>query len=264
MLDVTMVGCGTVGHGVIDALRGADDVRITQLVVGASQVDATRREFPGMAVAASVDALPEHPGVLLECASRAAVNEHVLPALRNGIDCMLCTISAFAERGFAEAVDAATRAGGSRLHLLSGAVGGIDAIAAARVGGLTKVTHTGTKPPRGWKGTPAAEKFDLDRMTERTVLFEGSARDAARLYPNNANVAATISMVGIGLDHTRVQLVADPAATHNTHHIRAEGSFGEMELKFTGFPLPGNPKTSALTVYSAVSALRRRTAAVTF
>ena len=261
MLNVTMIGFGAIGQSVFKRLAGHLGIRIAHVVVPAEFVADTQAQA-GAAVRV-VDRVPDAPGLLLECAGHAALLAHVLPALGRGVECAVLSIGALSEAGLPERLADAARQGGTQLHLLSGAIGGIDAIAAARIGGLSEVIYTGRKPPAGWKGTPAESVVNLDTLTVATPIFEGSAREAARLYPKNANVAATLSLAGLGLDATRVRLIADPDVTENIHEYEARGEFGEMRVTMRGKPLADNPRTSALTVLSALRFLHNRVAALT-
>jgi aspartate dehydrogenase len=200
--------------------------------------------------------LDARPDLLVECAGHGALIEHVIPALRAGVSAVAVSTGALSDaRVYAQLEDAA-RAGGARVHLTPGAVGAIDALAAARLGGLDRVTYVGRKPPLAWRDTPAEARVNLDSLRESTTIFEGSARDAAALYPRNANVAATVALAGLGLDETMVRLEADPAISENVHSIAAEGAFGRFEITLYGRPLASNPKTSALTVFSVARAVK--------
>ena len=159
---------------------------------------------------------------------------------------------ALADVDLYERLAAAARRGRSQLRIVSGAIGALDALSAARVGALQQVTYRGRKPPKGWRGSPAESKLDLDSLAEATVHFSGSARNAALEYPKNANVAASVALAGIGFDDTLVELVADPGATRNVHEIVAEGDFGRFEFRIEGASLPDNPRSSAITAMSVV------------
>ncbi|OWY28138.1 aspartate dehydrogenase [Herbaspirillum robiniae] len=260
MLHVSMIGCGAIGAGVMEILKCDPEVAFDMVVVPEAHMDSARGVVSSLAPAAKVVTRlgDERPDLLIECAGHQAIGEHIIPALERGIPCMVVSIGALSEPGLVEKLEAAARAGKTQVQLLSGAIGAIDALSAAKVGGLESVVYTGRKPPQAWKDTPADGPFDLVGLKEATVIFEGSAREAARLYPKNANVAATLSLAGLGLDQTRVRLYADPGVTENVHHVEAKGAFGGFELTMRGKPLAANPKTSALTVYSVVRALGNR------
>lgn len=259
-LRVALIGCGAIGTSVLELLKGDTALAVVAIVVPEDGVAAAQRLVPGLPVASSVPATGID--LVVETAGHAAIEEHVLPALARGTPCIVASVGALSAVGLAERLEAAATAGRTQVQLIAGAIGAIDALAAARIGGLDSVRYTGRKPPQAWKGTPAEQGRDLDALAEETVIFEGSAREAAQLYPKNANVAATVSLAGLGLDKTLVRLIADPAIADNVHTVEAEGAFGSFELTMRNKPLAANPKTSALTVYSAVRALRNRAAAL--
>ncbi len=265
MLRIALIGCGAIGASVLELLHGDPRIALDCLIAPAAahaQAQAVAARWAPQARVCEALAASDTPDLLVECAGHGAIAEHVLPALSRGIPCVVVSIGALGEPGLAQALEQAAERGNTQVQLLSGAIGGIDALAAARVGGLDTVVYTGRKPPLAWAGTPAQEVCDLASLTQACCIFSGSAEEAARLYPKNANVAATLAFAGLGLQRTQVQLFADPAVGENVHHVEARGAFGSFELTMRGKPLAANPKTSALTVYSVVRALHNRSRAL--
>lgn len=261
MRKLTLIGHGAIGRSLYARLQGHAGVLVDCIVVPQHHV-AEVQSAVGEAVKV-LSQVPDAAYLLLECAGHEALTTHVLQALERGVECAVLSVGALAEPGLPEKLADAARRGGAQIHLLSGAIGGIDAIASARLAGLHSVTYTGRKPPQGWRGTPAERALNLDALTAPTVILEASAREAARLYPKNANVAATVSLAGLGLDATKVRLIADPTVAENVHEIDVRGEFGEMQITMRGKPLADNPKTSALTVLSALRFLDNRAGVMT-
>jgi len=260
--SITMIGFGAIGQEILSRCQQRQMIRISDIVVPGEFIAAAREVLGETDIQVS-DQVPRRTTLLLECAGHSAIHQHVLQALRDGIETAVLSIGALSEPGLPEALKDAAWAGKSRVHLLSGAIGGIDAIAAARIDGLSEVVYTGRKPPLSWQGTPAALLTDLEAVSTPICIFEGNAREAARLYPQNANVAATVSLAGLGFEATKVKLFADPTVTRNTHEVVAKGPFGEMKITLENFALASNPKTSALTVYSALRFLENRISSIT-
>jgi aspartate dehydrogenase len=205
-------------------------------------------------------ALAEPFAIAVECAGADALRELGSAVLRTGHTLIAASVGALAEDALRERLIDAARRGRSRLIVPAGAVAGIDGLAAARFAGLHRVVYTGSKPPRAWLNTPAEAVCDLGQIEVPTVVFEGSARDAARLFPKNANVTATIALAGIGLDRTKTTLMAVPHLEANIHEVEAEGSFGALKVLVSNNPSKDNPRTSALVALSILRILHDRDA----
>ncbi|MEG5935464.1 aspartate dehydrogenase [Enterobacter hormaechei] len=246
MKKVMLIGFGAMAQAVIERLPAG--VAIGWIVARASHHAAIHDQF-GDAVEALTSPMvcAQTPDLVLECASQQAVAQYGEEILRRGWHLAVISTGALEQRLLAAS---------GKLTLLSGAVAGIDGLAAAKEGGLERVTYQSRKSPASWRGSYAEQLIDLNAVSEAEVFFEGSAREAARLFPANANVAATVALGGVGMDDTRVQLMVDPATKRNTHTLHVEGLFGEFHLELSGLPLASNPKTSTLAALSAVRACR--------
>lgn len=183
-------------------------------------------------------------GLVVEAASQKAVAQ-LVSCLRH-CDIMIMSVGALADDKVLAALLETAKKHKRKIHIPSGAIGGTDAISA--VGGkLEMIMLETTKPPASLGRGDAV----------RTAIFEGSAREACRLYPQNVNVSATLSLAGIGFDKTIVRIVSDPAAKANTHRIFVESEAGKMKFEFENVPSEENPKTSALALLSALHRIKK-------
>ncbi len=254
---VGLIGYGGIAHDVVEALQKADaGIQLVSALCRPGRAEKARAALPGIDIVESLnDLLARGPEVVAEVAGQNAVAQHGADVLAHGVDLLVISIGALAEVKVLDNLKTAARRGKSRILLPAGAIGGIDAIAAMRLGGLNTVRYRSRKPPAAWRGSPAEKVADLDKLTARTVLYRGTAGEAALLYPQNANVAAAVALAGLGFDATEVELVADPDAPGNVHEIEAEGAAGRFAIQLQGKPSRSNPKTSALAALSVARAL---------
>jgi aspartate dehydrogenase len=167
--ELTLIGFGAIGRAVYERMRQHERVRITHIVVSPVKVAQLQIEL-GDAVKVSHQVPSETP-LILECAGHRALTEHVWPALQRGIECAVLSMGAFSETGLLEKLQAAAEQGQTQMHLLAGAIGGVDALAAAKQAGLDSVTYIGRKPPAGWRGSVAEQCVNLDALTEPLSLI---------------------------------------------------------------------------------------------
>lgn len=256
---VAVIGCGTIGSELataIDtgAIKNATLVSLFDIVEGSAQALKNRLRSTPSAHSNFQEFVSTDCDIVVEAASQEAVRKFARPVLESGKDLMLMSVGALGDRELLAGLQGVR---GGRIYIPTGAIAGIDAIRAVRHL-LESVTLTTTKSPKALAGAPFFErsKVKLDQIKERTVIYEGPAAEAVKAFPANVNVAAVLSLAGIGFERTKVRIVADPAAITNQHEITAAGSFGEFRFIVNNVPSPGNPKTSYLAVLSAIECLR--------
>ena len=125
------------------------------------------------------------------------------------------------------------------------------------MGGLDSVTVTVRKDPSAWKGTIAETLVDLDALTAPHTVFDGPVREGARLYPQNVNISAAAAIAGIGLDRTRVVIVADPTITTHIVELEAKGAFGRFTFMEDVTVSEENRKTGKLVAMAMVKSVRQ-------
>lgn len=253
-MKIAIIGHGAIAQYVRARLAELDIEEVAEIVRPGKEI-APNGAAPKIS---DLRELPMQPDLIVECGGHAALAAHGPVALGMGIDVLTVSLGALADHVLEAELNKAAKRGDARLHLASGAIGGLDALRGASVGEITAVSYLGRKPPAGWVGSPAETAISLDAIVEPTSHFKGTARDVALQYPKNANVAAAVAFAGVGLDETQVTLIADPTISSNIHEVHAAGEFGSFHFTVSGNGLPANPKSSALAAMSVVAFLKER------
>lgn len=200
--------------------------------------------------------------VIVECLPAAAAHDlahMVLKTHKTMIMISSCALVLYPE------LSTAVEKSRGRILVPSGALAGLDGVQALAQAGIDAATIISTKPPAGFRGAPyiLANKIDVDSITEKTMFFSGNVFEAAKAFPANVNVAASLALSGIGPEKTRVEVWADPAAKGNAHEIEVMGRFSTIRAKIENTPDPSNPKSSMQAAYSILAALKKRKSPLT-
>jgi aspartate dehydrogenase len=257
-LSVGIGGFGAIGRVVARRLdQGIEG--LTLAAVAARDVARAQSVMAGFAHAAPVVPLAqlwEHADVVVECAPAAVLREIAEPALRHGRVVIVLSCGALLDNF--DLVDLARRHGG-RIVVPTGALLGLDAVVAAAEGGIQSVTMVTRKPPEGLAGAPylKTNNIDITGLIRPKRIFSGTARDAARGFPANVNVAAALALAGIGSERTAVEIWADPNVTRNIHRIEVEAEAARLSMQIENVPSAENPRTGRLTPLSVIAALKK-------
>ena len=261
---VAIAGFGAIGkvlgRRLTDGSMPAVSDHFELVVIGARDVARTRAAVAAtltrmVPVVASTE-LAGKADILLECVPTPAFRSVVEPALAAGMTVITVSGAALLEHMDLEAV---ARKGGGQLILATGAIVGLDAIRAARLGRIDSVTMVTRKPPRSLATAKQVveDGRDLMALTAPELLFKGTAREGARRFPANVNVAAAIALAGIGADRTQLEIWTDPGVERNTHRVIVEADTARIEVAIANVPSDDNPGTGRITALSMLAALER-------
>jgi aspartate dehydrogenase len=258
VLRTAVVGLGAIGSVLVDKLRAGAVPGIDLVAVAARDLAKARSALdkidPNLRIV-SISDLPDVADLAIECAPAAVLEPIARVMLEQGKKVMVLSVGALLAHP--ELIELA-RSRGGQILVPTGALLGLDAVAAAAEGMIHTVRLKTTKPVKGLLGAPylVENGIDLSALTQPTRVFEGNAREAAKGFPANLNVAVALSLAGIGPDRTIVEIWADPAIDRNTHHIKVEADSASFEMTIRNVP-SDNPKTGRITPLSAIAALRK-------
>lgn len=259
-LRVAIAGLGSIGSKIATALdQGIEGLALSAVAVRDSAnhqafLNGLRR--PPQIL--PIDQLGDAADIVVECAPSSQLRAIVEPAVTRGRSAIVVSVGGLLDNF--DLVDLA-RTNGGRILVPTGALIGLDAVNAAAVGTIHSVKMVTRKPIDGLKGAPfiVQNNIDIDNLREPLKLFEGSARDAAKGFPANVNVAVALSLAGIGPDRTQMQVWADPTVTRNVHRIEVEADSARFSMGIENIPSE-NPKTGMITALSVIALLRKQRA----
>jgi aspartate dehydrogenase len=259
---VAVVGLGPIGRKVVEAL----DKGIDGLVLSAVSVQDPAKHQAFLAALKQppailpIDGLAEVADMVIECAPSKLVRSIVAPFVSRGKTAVVLSAGALLENE--DLIELARRNGG-QIVVPTGALIGLDAMTAAAEGKILSVRMVTRKPVMGLVGAPylVQNNIDIERITEPLKIFEGSAREAAKGFPANLNVAVALSLAGLGPDRTTLEIWADPALTRNMHRMEVDSDSARFSMSIENIPSE-NPKTGRITALSVIAYLRKQRSAL--
>jgi aspartate dehydrogenase len=246
-MKLGIIGCGAIGT---DVAKAADAMKDIEKIYLFDINNAAAEKLCKSLKKASLKPVEEFLGdvdVVFEAASQQAVAQYAAIVLEAGKDLIIMSIGSLFNDALRKKLENTARKHHRKIYLPSGAVCGIDGVLAASIEKLDSVTLVTTKPPASLGKS----------VEERTIVFKGTARDAVKQFPRNINVAACLSLAGVGFDETKVEIIADPVETRISHKILAHGRFGRLRAEVENMPNPNNPQSSYMASLSAIATLRR-------
>ncbi len=256
-LRVAVAGLGAIGATLVKELdRGIDGLELTAVSVqNAEKHRGWLGDLAAKPKVLPIDALAEAADIVVECAPSKLVRSIVAPVVTRGKTAIVLSVGALLEN---DDLIGLARQHGGQIVVPTGALIGLDAVTAAAVGTIRSVQMVTRKPVAGLAGAPyiVENNIDIEHISEPLKIFDGTAREAAKGFPANLNVAVALSLAGVGPDRTRVQIWADPTVSRNTHRIEVDSDSARFSMMIENIPSE-NPRTGLITALSVIACLRK-------
>lgn len=259
-MKVGIIGCGFIGATLAKTIETIDEIdKVYLLDNSINRAEDLAASLSKAEAISDIQKLIKRVDLVIESASQEAVKNYAPQVLEKGKDMMIMSVGALVNDKLWKSLTKLATQTQSRIYLPSGAICGLDGLKSTTVAKVEEVTLITTKPPKGLKKVRYITKqgIDIESIKKPLTVFEGTAKDAVKYFPKNVNVAASVSLAGIGFKNTRVKIIADPAATRNMHKIIVKGRFGEFQCEIKNIPSMTNPKTSYLAALSAIATLKK-------
>jgi aspartate dehydrogenase len=246
-MRVGIIGCGAIGTDV--ALAAEEMKEISKIYIYDININASKKLQRKLKKAQikPVNEFLEEVDFVFEAASQDAVIEYASDILTAGKDIIIMSVGSLFNNKFKNKIEKIAQDKGCKIYIPAGAICGIDGVISASIDTIDEVTLVTTKSPESLG----------KKLSKRTVVFDGNARHAVKKFPSNINVAASLSIAGVGFDNTKVRIVADPVVTRISHRILAHGKFGRLRAEVENMPNPKNPKSSYMASLSAIATLKK-------
>jgi aspartate dehydrogenase len=257
-LRVAIAGLGPIGRKTAEAL----DHGVEGMVLAAVSAQNPAKHGNWLGALKSqpavlpIERLSDVADIVIECAPAKLVRSIVAPFVTKGKTAIVLSAGALLENE--DLIELAKQNGG-QIVVPTGALLGLDAVTAAAVGEIRSVRMVTRKPVQGLAGAPylVENNIDIETIKEPLKIFDGTAREAAKGFPANLNVAVALSLAGIGPDRTRLEIWADPALTRNVHRVEVESDSARFSMSIENIPSE-NPKTGRITALSVIALLRKQ------
>lgn len=258
MKRIGIIGCGVIGTSIAEFVQ--NKLRKKAIVVALCDTDSEKaeklcRRIKSRPIITDIEGIIKKSDLIVESASPVVSSRIARDAVRHKKDVLIMSTGGLLR---ASSLLKKAKTKGCNIYIPSGAICGLDGIRSASMGRIEKVTLTTRKPLKGLKGAPyfKKKKIDIDKIRKETIIYDGNIEEAIKYFPQNINVAATLSLIGFGPRQTKVKIITSPKYTKNIHEVEVEGEFGKLWTRTENVPSKENPKTSQLAIFSALAKLK--------